>query len=496
MKEATTHRKNPAWWVWLFAASFLLQFGLVLRNDWVGPTLGARVHYDQGSFLIADIYAPSTAVPLRPGDRIIRADGQVISSDSDWFVVLSNLRVGQPIVFEIQRDDQTELVSVTPGQQSSVGFFRPGLLVVLRIGQMMMLGVACFVAFARPRNGAALLTALFFAGMSMFNVPQSVSGFAAMYRDLPPIVVALLFISMMAGGMTALFLFLFCVTFPRRLIRSSRILALLCMPQMLWFIPQQIYAYRLLYDPARVIGMFSESFYLGLNITAVAYFVGGPLALALNYRRLSDVNERRRVQVLVLGLAVGLFALVSLMLAITVPAKRESSFGRFVLYPMPVITTLVILAFLVFPASFAYAVLRHRLFDVRLIVRQGLQYGMARSVLLSALPLLASTFLFDISIHRQESLAAIMAARGLTYAVFGSVAVILYWKRQEWLDGIDRRFFRDRYDTQRVLQQVVLDVKQAKNFEGAAGEVVKQVHAALHPEFVSVLPEELFHSVG
>src|SRR5262249_23235312 len=253
-----------------------------------------------------------------------------------------------------------------------------------------------------------------FAGMSMFNVPQSVSGFAAMYRDLPPIVVALLFISMIAGSLTAPFLFLFCVTFPRRLIRSSRILALLCMPQMFWFIPQQIYAYRLIYDPAHAIGMFSESFYLGLNITAAAYFVGGPLALALNYRRLIDVNERRRVQVLVLGLAVGLFALVSLMLAITVPAVRESSVGRLVLF-IPGIITFVIVAFLVFPASFAYAVLRHRLFDVRFIVRQGLQYAMARSVLLSALPLLVLTFLCDIFIHRQESLAAIIAARGLTY---------------------------------------------------------------------------------
>jgi hypothetical protein len=62
MKEAT-HRKNLAWWVWLVVASFLLQFGLVLRNDWVGPTLGVRAHYDQGRFLIADIYALDRSRP-------------------------------------------------------------------------------------------------------------------------------------------------------------------------------------------------------------------------------------------------------------------------------------------------------------------------------------------------------------------------------------------------------------------------------------------------
>jgi hypothetical protein len=59
--------------------------------------------------------------------------------------------------------------------------------------------------------------------------------------------------------------------------------------------------------------------------------------------------------------------------------------------------------------------------------------------------------------------AAIVAARGLIYVVLGSGPAVLYWQRQEWLDRIDRRFFRDRYDAQRVLQQVVLDVKEAKS---------------------------------
>ena len=74
-------------------------------------------------------------------------------------------------------------------------------------------------------------------------------------------------------------------------------------------------------------------------------------------------------------------------------------------------------AMLAFPASFAYAVLRHRLFDVRVIVRQGLQYAMARGVLLSALPVLVVGFVMDIFIHRRESLTTVMADRGLALSV-------------------------------------------------------------------------------
>jgi tRNA A-37 threonylcarbamoyl transferase component Bud32 len=491
--QQATQRKASAWWVWLLAGAFLLDFGLILRSDWAGPTLGLIAGYQGGSMVVENLYARSEAVPLKEGDRIIRADDHVLASDADWFVVLFTLRVGKPVVFEIQRDTQHLQIQVTPGPRWSVGYFSPAVLVFLRICQMMGLAVACFVAFARPRDKAALLAALFFCGLSLLNLPSSMSGFSAMVHDSPPLIIAVASITGAAAALTPLFLFLFCITFPRPLIPSARIVTLLCIPAVLSSMPTIIFGHRLVYDPGRAVGMFSEPLYLGVNLITAAYFFAAPFALALNYRRLTDVNERRRVRVLVFGAAAGVLALVAVILAVVIPALRDGVFGRFLLAPSPG-AALVISAFLAFPASFAYAVIRHRLFDVRVIVRQGLQYAMARSVLLSAVPLLAAAFLLDIFIHRQESLAVIIAARALTYAVLGAGAAILYWKRQEWLDGIDRRFFRDRYNAQRVLQQVVLDVKEAKSFEEAAGEVVKQIEAALHPEFVSLLrraPDQL-----
>jgi hypothetical protein len=137
--------------------AFLLDFGLVLRGDWIGPTLGLIAVYNQGSVLVTTVWADPDTVPLRPGDRIIRADGQWIGSDSDWFVILSNLRVGRVTAFEVDRNKQHLQLSVTPSPRSAVRAFIPGLPTLLRIGQMMMLGVACFVAFARPRNTLAQL---------------------------------------------------------------------------------------------------------------------------------------------------------------------------------------------------------------------------------------------------------------------------------------------------------------------------------------------------
>jgi len=471
----------------------------MLHNDWAGPSLGLHAIYQDGGMLVQDVYAGSENVPLQAGDHIRRVDNHVIASDADWFVVLLNLQVGKSLTFEIRRDNQDRQVSVSPGIHRHLGYFSPTVHVLIRIAQLMMLAMGCFVAFARPRKPAALLMALFFFGLTTLNVPDMLTGFSATVRDMPPLVAQIMFIPGTVGALTALFLFLFCIIFPRPLIQSRWILTLLCIPPLAWAIPSIIFGHRLVHDPDRAFGIFSEYFYVAVNVSAAAYFFAAPFALALNYRRLTDVNERRRVRVLVFGVAVGLFALVSVILAIVVPQLRDGVLGRLVLAPSPG-AAFVMAGFLAFPACFAYAVLRHRLFDVRVIVRQGLQYAMARGVLLSALPLVAAAFLLDVSMHRQESLATIIAGRGLTYAAFALMTAILYLKRQQWLDRIDRRFFRDRHDAQRVLQQVILDMKHARNFAAAAREVVKQVYAALHPEFVSVLQgaahETELHSIA
>ena len=77
------------------------------------------------------------------------------------------------------------------------------------------------------------------------------------------------------------------------------------------------------------------------------------------------VTDRRRIGVLILGIATGAAAAVGVIVGYSLnPAA-----GIFATTHM----TLLALVFLAMPASFAYAILRHRLFDLRLIIRQGLR---------------------------------------------------------------------------------------------------------------------------
>jgi len=73
------------------------------------------------------------------------------------------------------------------------------------------------------------------------------------------------------------------------------------------------------------------------------------------------------------------------------------------------------------------------------------------------------------------------------YIAVCAVAGLAYGQRQTWLSGLDRRFFRDKYDAQKVFRQVVEDIRHAGNIEEVASSVVTRVAEALHAEFCALL---------
>src|SRR5207244_9943207 len=135
---------------------------------------------------------------------------------------------------------------------------------------------------------------------------------------------------------------------------------------------------------------------------------GGAILLGLASRRLSDANERRRIKILLAGLAAGALAVVLIvgdLVSQAFPALEP------ILAPLEWLRPAKEAMLFLVPASFAYAILKHRLFDVSVIVRQGLEYAAARGVLLSIVPGAATILLMDLGFHSSEPLVAILASR-------------------------------------------------------------------------------------
>jgi eukaryotic-like serine/threonine-protein kinase len=239
--------------------------------------------------------------------------------------------------------------------------------------------------------------------------------------------------------------------------------------------------WRLVYQPdtASTVLDLSNVFLLE-NVLGLCYASAALFVLGVQYRRLEDVNERRRMRILIAGLllcALAISALVSLRLFARARLTDAVLAALVALYSLG-------------PLSLAYAVLRHRVFDLGVILRRGLQYALARRLLVSAVPVLAAVFVLDLLLHGDQPILAVFRARGWIYAGLVAFAAIAYTQRQSWLDALDRRFFREQYDARRVLREVVEEVHAAKSFEEEAPRAVAHIEAALHPEFAGLLVRE------
>src|SRR5881397_3939036 len=72
----------------------------------------------------------------------------------------------------------------------------------------------------------------------------------------------------------------------------------------------------------------------------------------------------------------------------------------------------------------------------------------------------------------------------------GALAVAAHSQRRRWMEALDRRFFRERYDAQRILGEVVEEVRRSPNLDQVAPRVVSRIEAALHLEFAALLVRE------
>ena len=106
----------------------------------------------------------------------------------------------------------------------------------------------------------------------------------------------------------------------------------------------------------------------------------------MRHRRAAEtLTDQRRIRVLLVGAVVG----VAAGSAVVVGYWRNPGTDIFATGTLTVLS----LVFLAVPASFAYAILRHRLFDVSLIVRQGLRYALARRFVDALIPILGAVLL-------------------------------------------------------------------------------------------------------
>jgi tRNA A-37 threonylcarbamoyl transferase component Bud32 len=471
----------------MFAADFALQtycrniarlqFGFAARTE-DGRRVVERV----------DTGGPAERAGLEAGDVILAIEGRdtrAYSTGIGW-IFATNLQAHRPYRFEVERDGRRMDLAIEAEPAKPLRNWGDISHASWQFAALILLATALLIAFSRPSDPSArrgaLALAMLSVGLYFTNLPP---GYAAIWRNLPRAVGTLLWIPRISVYLFGPILLTFFVLFPRPLFRSRWPWVLIWLPGLL-FLPLNFrFTYLTVYRPEEAYANVPPPWLGGVQVAMLGlYGLAAVALLAANYIRLKDANERRRIRLLFIGGAAGVVpGLLRLVMMGVMPDSAVTAFLSTKAGP----DIFIAMVFSLFPVCFAYSILRHRLLDIRVIVRRGLQYTLARGTLLAFGPALGILLALDLSLHRQETVAEIFARRGWIYAGIGLLALVAYKRRKSWLETLDKRFFREQYNSQRILAGILEDIREAKSFERVAPRVVSRIESALHPEFVSVM---------
>lgn len=176
---------------------------------------------------------------------------------------------------------------------------------------------------------------------------------------------------------------------------------------------------------------------LGL-LVASSTVLGFLACIAVKYRIASSVDAKRRLRVLYAGAAVSLLPITVFFTIVRLQGVTED----YLPYSLRIV---IYLAFFLLPVTLAYVIVVQRAMDVRVVIRQGLQYTLARGVFL----------------------------------LHGATRRIAVW--------VDRRFFRDAYNAEQILNDLAEKVRTIVETQPLLETVAQRIADSLHVKHVAVL---------
>jgi tRNA A-37 threonylcarbamoyl transferase component Bud32 len=466
----------------------------VIGNFWLAYYLlfglaadGVDVRDTSGRAIVTEVWADSPAARsgMDAGDRLVEVNGQRIGNVVDWLSERMNFEVNKPVAIRVERAGQPiDLKMVVRGRVwDDYTESQKSSQIIFLFNKFITLVIGLFVVFSRPKDFVSRLGG--WVLVSMATVYEAFQwGMAASIRALPVLMaIAVMLVYVSAAIRTPLLAGFFCL-FPKKLLTNRWAWAAFVAGPLLGAGYSLYLLARTVYEPEHLSGLTQPWVLAVLGLQSLVYLVAAVVVVVLNYWRLESVTDRRRFRVVSYGALLGMVFYLPRVIG-TALVDFNPTLTAFLESPT---TNLVCsVGMLVFPLSFAYGILKHKLFDVRVIIRRGLQYALARNFL-RAIPVVAGGLLvLDLVFHGNQPLFGVLKSRGAVYVAIAALAGLAYAQRQTWLSGLDRRFFRDKYDAQRLFREIVEEVRHAGSVEQVAPSVAARVADALHAEFCALL---------
>ena len=420
--------------------------------------------------------SPAEQAGLRVGDRILALDGGRLESPALFERFWFHSRPGDSIQLTIERTGAPSLIlsatfRAATRQSSELGLAKKSALQVINAYPIPFVVVGLTVLFLRIEDPNAWLVALLFGSFIAVPAPMSWTLFSPALQAF-----GTAYETIFLGMIGAVF-YLFFATFPIRSPIDRRL------PWLKWLafvlgalvvLPSLRAGDVHLEPPAtlvRLIGTTAASqsvlFYIYL------FMALGFVSLVMNASRAASSEACRRSRVILWGTLVGVL-----------PIAAEKGATDFAGYQPPfwLDATLIVLTFL-FPLSFAYAVVKHRVLEIPALLKHSARYVLVQRGYIVLLFIGAATAiaLFTRTVS-QFFPADANIGMGLS-AVFG---IIMVWASaplvKRGTERIDRAFFRSAYDARVILQDLAEKTRTVSNRHELAELLEIQIEEALHPK--------------
>jgi phosphoserine phosphatase RsbU/P len=421
--------------------------------------------------------SPADHAGLLPGDQIIGVNGVDLISYDPFDYFWGRSVPGEPVDLTVRRAGQPQPVHLhaifraTNPDKPSQGILVASAHYLSRFFPALFLLVGFAVLFLRIDDPYAWLLAALFAGF--ISVPTFQN-----FTIYPPSLVLFFHVFRgLFGGMLSALLYTFFAVFPapspidRRAPWLKWLALLFGLSQALPGLSTGIYHWPdSLFRPFG----FSAPNYVRLAII-YALFLLAVVSLFLNsVSKETPIEARRKSRVMLWGTAIGIVPIILERVAVDLLGYKPPAWLN---EPLPV------LVFLLYPVSFAYAIVKHRVLEIPALLRRSARYVLVQrgySILLFFGALFAiffftrffSGFFVD---HSQF---------GMALSAFFGVALV-------WASGpfvkrgtqrIDRAFFRTSYDARLILQDLADQTRSVTDRHELAALLDHHLTQALHPQ--------------
>jgi hypothetical protein len=237
-------------------------------------------------------------------------------------------------------------------------------------------------------------------------------------------------------------------------------------------VEEMLYEFRLLYHPVGPSPALPSLIWL-------ATLVGLALAQIYRYRRVSSPVERQQTKWALVGITL-FIVLAGVLLAPVVIWPHLGATGT--LYNNAIHTLGLIVVGIMTPVAIGLAILRYHLWDVDVLINKALVYGLLTAVL--------GALYFGMVLGAQAIVQGLTGqSRGNPAIIAGSTLLIYFLfrpLRRRIQAGIDRRFYRRKYDAATTLEAFGATLRTETDLEHLRAHVLGIVCETMQPGVVSL----------